>query len=50
MLKKEFILKKTLVEALNYNYLDHQDKAIELILSVVSKKHKDIESLLDLKP
>ena len=45
---KEFILKKTLVEALNYNYLDHQDKAIELILSVISKKHKDIESLLDL--
>lgn len=45
---KAFILKKTLVEALNYNYLGHQDKAIELTSSVISKKHKDIESLLDL--
>ncbi|WP_299128298.1 hypothetical protein [uncultured Winogradskyella sp.] len=45
---KEFILKKTLVEALNYNYLGKQDKAIQLILSIISKKHKDIETLLDL--
>ena len=46
--QKEFILKKTLVEALNYNYYNKQDKAIELVEKVIKKKHSDIESLLDL--
>ena len=45
---KAFILKKTLVEALNYNYLNQQSKAIELVKNVIHKKHNDIESLLDL--
>ena len=45
---KEFILKKILVEALNYNYLQHQDKAISLVEEIINKKHHDIESLLDL--
>ncbi|MFP4846930.1 hypothetical protein [Winogradskyella sp. PE311] len=45
---KEFILKKTLVEALNHNYTDNQDKAISLAETILKKKHNDIESLLDL--
>jgi hypothetical protein len=45
---KEFILKKTLVEALNYNYSNQQDKAIDIIELVIKKKHSDIEALLDL--
>ena len=45
---KEFILKKILVEALNYNYLQNQDKAITLVEEIINKKHHDIESLLDL--
>ena len=45
---KAFILKKTLVEALNNNYLNRQEKAIELIESIIHKKHSDVESLLDL--
>ncbi|WP_299526337.1 hypothetical protein [Winogradskyella sp.] len=45
---KEFILKKTLVEALNYNYTESQDKAIMLVEGIIKKKHHDIESLLDL--
>ncbi|WP_111685364.1 hypothetical protein [Winogradskyella tangerina] len=45
---KEFILKKTLVEALNYNYLEFQDHAIGLVDDIIKKKHHDIESLLDL--
>ncbi len=46
--KNTFILKSTLVEALNYNYTNHQGKAINLVESIIKKKHKDIESLLDL--
>ncbi|MFC0602946.1 hypothetical protein [Winogradskyella pulchriflava] len=46
--QKEFILKKTLVEALNNNYLNNQDKAIQQVEIVIKKKHNDIESLLDL--
>ncbi|MHA7842599.1 MAG: hypothetical protein ACX93I_04720 [Winogradskyella sp.] len=45
---KEFILKKTLVEALNYNYSIQQDKAIDIVEQVIKKKHSDIEALLDL--
>jgi hypothetical protein len=45
---KEFILKKTLVEALNLNYNNQQEKAIALVKSVINKNHNDIESLLDL--
>ncbi len=45
---KEFILKKTLVEALNLNYINQQEKAIELVENIIKKKHADIESLLDL--
>ncbi|MBC3847522.1 hypothetical protein H8K90_14085 [Winogradskyella echinorum] len=45
---KDFILKKTLVEALNYNYNNQQEKAIELIELIIETKHKDIESMLDL--
>ena len=45
---KEYILKKTLVEALNYNYIEKQDSAIELVENAIKKKHGDIESLLDL--
>ncbi|APY08904.1 hypothetical protein BWZ20_11585 [Winogradskyella sp. J14-2] len=46
--QKEFILKKTLVEALNYNYLNNQNKAIDIAEQVIKKKHSDIEALLDL--
>ncbi|WP_296385000.1 hypothetical protein [Winogradskyella sp.] len=46
--QKEFILKKTLVKALNLNYANQQEEAISLIKSVIEKKHNDIESLLDL--
>ncbi|GAB4161203.1 MAG: hypothetical protein Tsb0033_18280 [Winogradskyella sp.] len=45
---KEFILKKTLVKALNYNYNNQQDNAILLVEDVIKTKHSDIESLLDL--
>jgi hypothetical protein len=45
---KEFVLKKTLVEALNYNYTNNQKKAISLIETIIKKKHSDTESLLDL--
>ncbi|WP_299101816.1 hypothetical protein [uncultured Winogradskyella sp.] len=46
---KSFILKKTLVEALNLNYNNNQDKAISLVESIMYKKHDDLESLLDLR-
>lgn len=45
---KEFILKKTLVEALNYNYNNEQEKALTLIESVIERKHNDLQALLDL--
>ena len=45
---KDFILKWTLVRALNLNYSNHQNAAIELVKSIISKKYNDIESLLDL--
>ena len=45
---KDFILKKTFIEALNFNYTNRQEEAIRLVESVIQKKHNDIESLLDL--
>lgn len=48
MYRKEFILKKTLVEALNNNYNHQQEEAIKIVESIITKKHNDIESLLDL--
>lgn len=45
---KEFTLKKTLVEALNLNFYNQQEKAIALVKTVIEKKHNDVESLLDL--
>lgn len=45
---KEFILKQTLVKALNFNYTNAQEKAIKLVEAIIIKKHNDIESLLDL--
>ena len=45
---KDFILKKTLLKALNFNYSNHQNKGIALIENVITKKQTDIESFLDL--
>ncbi|WP_299125213.1 hypothetical protein [uncultured Winogradskyella sp.] len=45
---KDFVLKKTLVEALNLNFNNHQNEAIELVESTIKVKHNDLESLLDL--
>ncbi|WP_400081238.1 hypothetical protein [Winogradskyella sp. R77965] len=45
---KDFILKKTLVEALNLNFNNHQKEAIDLVESIIKIKHNDLESLLDL--
>ncbi len=46
---KNFILKKTLVEALNLNYTNQKEKAITLIESVIDRNHNDIEGVLDLQ-
>ncbi|WP_299104941.1 hypothetical protein [uncultured Winogradskyella sp.] len=46
---KTFILKKTLVEALNLNYNNKQEEAILLAENIMYKKHNDIETLLDLR-
>ncbi|TXE17581.1 hypothetical protein ES692_08415 [Psychroserpens burtonensis] len=43
-----FKLKYYLLAALNHNYSNTQDKAIELLESVKQTKHADIESLLDI--
>lgn len=45
---KEFILKKTLVKALNLNFNNQQNEAIETVEAIAEKKHNDIEALLDL--
>ena len=45
---KAFILKKTLVKSLNLNFSNNQNEAIDLIEGTIQKKHKDLESLLDL--
>ncbi|WP_179319144.1 hypothetical protein [Winogradskyella helgolandensis] len=44
---KSFILKKTLLEALNLNYSNLQNKAISLLERIINIKHHDIETLLD---
>ncbi|MFK7832807.1 MAG: hypothetical protein AB8B52_06005 [Winogradskyella sp.] len=46
---KNFILKKTLIEALNLNYSDKQNEAIALIENLTDQKHDDIETLLGLR-
>lgn len=46
---KTFVLKKTLVEALNLNYKNNQEDAISLAESIMHKKHEDIDALLDLR-
>ncbi|WP_179335746.1 hypothetical protein [Winogradskyella costae] len=46
---KSFILKKTLVKALNLNYSNKQDDAIALIERFTNQKHVDTETLLDLQ-
>jgi len=46
--QKEFILKKTLLKALNLNYMGQQDKAIHHIEAILDKKNNDLEALLDL--
>ena len=43
-----FILKKTLIEALNLNFSQKQDEAITITESILSKKHDDLETMLDL--
>ena len=48
MYHKSFILKKTLVEALNLNFSDQQNEAIAIVESALKKKHVDLESQLDL--
>lgn len=45
---KDFILKHTLVKALNLNYSNRHQEAIALIEFIINKKHPDIEALLDL--
>ena len=48
MYYKTFILKNTLLKALNLNYSNNQDNAIVLAERMMYKKHEDIEALLDL--
>ncbi len=43
-----FKLKYNLLLGLNYNYSNHQEKAIVFLEKFVIKKHPDIESLLDI--
>jgi len=43
-----FILKYHLLKALNINYNNEQDRAIETLKPFISKKHQDTESLLDI--
>jgi len=43
-----FKLKYNLLLALNYNYTNQQNKAIELLEPFTHSKHSDIESLLDI--
>ena len=46
--KKPFILKYTLLKALNLNYTSEQDQAIMLLESVLQDQHNDIETVLDI--
>ena len=43
-----FKLKYNLLLALNYNYMNEQEKAIQILEQFIIKRHPDIESLLDL--
>ena len=43
-----FKLKYNLLLALNFNYSNRQDKAIEILERFIIKKHPDLESLLDI--
>jgi len=43
-----FKLKYNLLLALNYNYNNHQEKAIPILEQFIIKRHPDIESLLDI--
>lgn len=43
-----FQLKYTLLLSLNYNYHNQQEKAIKVLEPYVTKKHPDLESLLDI--
>ncbi|GGI55716.1 hypothetical protein [Winogradskyella haliclonae] len=45
---KTFILKLTLVKALNLNYNNTPKDAINITINAITKKHNDIEALLDL--
>ncbi|WP_298498212.1 hypothetical protein [uncultured Algibacter sp.] len=44
-----FKLKYHLLIALNLNYSNNQDKAIQILEPFISNKHQDIETLLDIK-
>ncbi|WP_299117529.1 hypothetical protein [uncultured Winogradskyella sp.] len=46
---KTFILKLTLVKALNLNYNNASKDAINITLNIITKKHNDIEASLDLQ-
>ncbi|MBU2929248.1 hypothetical protein [Winogradskyella psychrotolerans] len=46
---KSFILKNTLVKALNFNYFNHQNEAVSLVERILNTKHNDTETLLDLR-
>ncbi|RZN82254.1 MAG: hypothetical protein EVB11_09145 [Winogradskyella sp.] len=45
---KTFVLKRTLVKALNLNYSNSAKEAILITKDSITKKHNDIEALLDL--
>ena len=45
---KTFKLKYNLLKALNFNFLNQQDKAISTLEPFLNKKHSDLESLLDI--
>ncbi|ARV09288.1 hypothetical protein BTO05_06415 [Winogradskyella sp. PC-19] len=46
---KDFILKSTLIKALNLNYNNGFKEAISITNQALQKKHNDIEALLDLR-
>lgn len=45
---KDFILKNTLVKALNLNFSNRPNEAIDIIESILKKKYNDTEGVLDL--
>lgn len=44
-----FKLKHHVLKALNFNYSNKQDNAIKLLEPLISTKHQDLETLLDIK-